>query len=294
MTAVISGTLAIAIGLSVATFGVLYAVRFKPLPFAEPDRIVAVWLATPLDNQMAMYSATARMLRDESGVFGPIAWSTGASPQLTGEGEAEELRGASVSASFFDVFGVQPRLGRTFRSGEDEAGASHVAVLGDRVWRRRADPTIVGRNVRLDGESYEVIGVMPASFHTPADADIWLPHVVDAGERSHSGPGWYDVVARLRPGIAREVAEQRVNTIMPGMRFDPGTPGPLHVELQPFNDVETGPFHQELLLLFGAVILVLLIACANTGALRLARGLQRVSARTAADWSRSSSAKGSS
>src|ERR1700730_16506318 len=119
MTAAISGTPAVAIGLSVATFGVLYAVRFKPLPFAQPDRLVAVWLTSPGDSQFGMFPATALALKDQSGVFSTIAWSAGASPHLTGEGEAEELRGANVSASFFNVFGVHPALGRTFRTGED-------------------------------------------------------------------------------------------------------------------------------------------------------------------------------
>src|SRR6476646_5880041 len=106
-TAIVAGTLALAIGLTTATFAVLYAVRLKPLPFGEPNRLVAVWLTAPPYGEWGMFPSTAETLRDEGGVLKRVAWWIRSSPQLSGSGDAEELRGASVSASFFDVFSVQ-------------------------------------------------------------------------------------------------------------------------------------------------------------------------------------------
>jgi putative ABC transport system permease protein len=276
-TALVAATLSVAIGLTTATFAVLYAVRIKPLPFHEPDRLVAVWLTAPPSDEWGMFPSTANTLRDEGGVLKDVAWSIRSSPQLSGSGDAEELRGAAVSASFFDVFEVRAQLGRTFFPADDRAGAAHVAVISERLWRRRfaADASAVGRRIRLDRELYEIVGVVPGSFKFPYDAEVWLPQTTIASERSHSGPGPYEVVARLAPNVSRHAAQEQLNRLAARMTFDPGTPDSIGVHLMPLNDVETADFEQPLILLFGSVLLVLVIACTNVGGLLAARSVQR-------------------
>ena len=122
----------LAIGLTTATFAVLYAVRLKPLPFEEPHRLVAVWLTAPPYGEWGMFPSTAQTLRDESGALKDVAWSIRSSPQLSGSGDAEELRGAQVSASFFDVFAVRAQLGRTFSPVDERSGAAHVGKSTER------------------------------------------------------------------------------------------------------------------------------------------------------------------
>jgi putative ABC transport system permease protein len=277
LTLLITGTIAVAVGMTVATFSVLYAVRFKPLPFLDPHQLVEVTVATP-DNGSAfgLFPPTASALFEQSKVFTSLTWFVATRVQVVDGIEPQEVIGAAVSASFFPTFGVKPALGRTFLTGDDEPGAPSIVILSDGLWRRLfgRDPEIVGRTVRVNGELLIVVGVMPASFHMPSDAQVWTPRILTSEDRQHVGPGPYDVVARLRPEIRLRVAADRATAILSRLPVAVNT-DPLHVELVPLNDVETSQFAQPLWILFSSVVAVLAIACINVGSLLLARSIER-------------------
>src|SRR5438105_4200061 len=185
-------TLALGIGANGAIFSVVNAVLLRPLPFREPDRLVRVaqiWEGRPtvyspqnfLDTQAAAQSFESLAAFDSSGMH------------LTGRGRPARLDGAEVSASFFDVLGVRPSLGRGFAAEENEPGHTKVAVLGHRLWRERfgGDPAAVGQTLQLDRETYTVVGVAPSGFSFPEGAELWTPMLYDARFRTQSRGAWY-------------------------------------------------------------------------------------------------------
>ncbi len=198
-------TLALGIGATSAIFGVVDRVLLRPLPFRQPDRLVYVWGRLTgiglVRDQNGVSPPEYIDLRTRNRVFEDVAAHDSGSLNLTGDGEPERIEAAFVTASFFHVLGVQPVMGRAFITDEDRPGTAHVVVMSFELWRRRfaSDPGIVGGRLRLDGENYTVIGIMPAGFELFNHADLWRPVAFTPDQLSENqrGSHYLNVIARL-------------------------------------------------------------------------------------------------
>ena len=285
-TLVVILTLAIGIGANVAIFSVVHAVLLKPLPFAEPDRLV--WVSMDDPRQQLVDSALSNAnfaVFAQAKAFESAAAFTWAGFNLTEQGDAQRLQAASVTADFFKVFGVAPAMGRTFQAGEDKAGKNNICVISDALWRSLfgSDPRIIGRRMRLNGVATEVIGVMPRDFTYPHSLiKLWAPMDFNPENKA---PFYLGTVARLRPGVSPQQAQAETTSLMLNRaRTDPlfvGTDAVpeegagLHANVKPLLASQTERARTPLLVLQGAVSLVLLIACANVANLLLSRSLTR-------------------
>jgi putative ABC transport system permease protein len=271
-------TLALGIGANSAIFSVVYGVLLRPLPFPEPDRLVAlfhVWegkhdvFSSPnfLDVQ-----ARARTLQSSAAFYGTTM-------TLTNAGDPASLTGTRVTAGFFETMAVPPLHGRTFRPDDNETGRHRVVVLGHALWRDRfgSDPAIVGRRITLDGDAHEVVGVMPAGFQWPTTAELWLPAEYDESFLRTNRGAWYlSAVGRLAPDAEVDQAIAEMNAL--GRRLEqehPDMNARLGMTAHPLLDAMVGDTRRSLLVLLAAVAFVLLIACANVANLLLARASAR-------------------
>ena len=278
--AVAAGTLALGIGANTAVFSLLNAVLLRPLPYAAPERLVVAWEVNFARQGKPNVVGPANFLRwkERSASFGAMAAIADSRGILSGVGEPEQVEGQDVSAELFPLLGVQPAHGRTFRREEDRPGGDTVIVLGDRLWRRRfnADPSTVGRAITLNGRPFTVVGIMPPGFNVlTSTADFWTPIAFD--ERARAPHGRYlRVVGRLRDGVSLRQAQADMDVLAAGLRaefpaFDTGW----GVRLVPLAEQVVAEIRPILLVLFGAVWLVLLLACVNVANLVLNRGLSR-------------------
>lgn len=272
-------TLALGMGATTAVFSLLHAIVLRPLPFDHPERVVSLsetYENGPGGSLSAPAFVTWQRAAGSLSHMAPVEyWSF----NLADDVQPERVRGARVGAAFFGVFGVQPLLGRTFLPTDDQAGNEHVVVLSHGLWRQRfdANPAIVGTQVRLDGEVYDVIGVMPERFDYLDNAErLWVPLVLSAQRLSHPDEHYLDVVGRLREGatIAGAMAEA-VPVTRQMVELAPLEYRDRSLHVTPFDEQVGGPYRNRLLLLLGCVAFVLLIACANVANLLLARGAAR-------------------
>jgi putative ABC transport system permease protein len=270
-TAVAVATLALGIGANTLIFSVVNAAVLHPLPFRNADRLVTQWATSPTIGYSGPGAFTDRGYmewRDQNRVFSAIGAFRGQPSNLTGVGEPLRLMGETISSSLLHVLEVNPALGRAFAPEEESAGHNHVALLSDRLWRRRfgADTTALGKSIKLDGEFYSVIGVMPAGFDFPSQADVWTPLTLVSEEHNAT----LQIAARLKPGISLQRARSDVALI--GERRPP-KPGDWewHTTLVPLSRAVASDLRAPLLVLLAAVGLVLLIACANVANLLLVR-----------------------
>ena len=270
-------TLALGIGATSAIFSVVDAVLLRPLPYPEPDRLVVVWGSHP---QIGLEVASLPDFIDwraQSESFAGMAAVAEQNFNLTGEGEAERIRGALVSADFFDVMGVNAVLGRTPLAEEDEPGVDRVVVLSHRLWQGRfgGDPSIVGRTIRMQGRTYPVVGIAPLGFEYPSETELWLPLALDASRFGRRGDFLF-VVGRLNDGVSLESAQAEMTAIASRLEEEyPGTNARWTAELIPLHEEIVGDIRPVLLAFLGAVGFVLLIVCANVANLLLARAAGR-------------------
>jgi putative ABC transport system permease protein len=282
-TAVAVLVLALGIGANSAIFSVVNAVLLQPLPFPQSSRLVRVWHTPPQKSfpGMTMFSVSAANYLDwekQNDVFEQMAIYEFRGFNLTGTTNPEMLAASAVSQNFFSVLRTAPMLGRTFTPEEDQPGRGNVILLSYRYWQEHfgSDHGVVGRNVNLDGQSYQIIGVMPAKFRIPSYAQVWTPIAWTDQQRAVRGEHHAMVIARLKPGVDQKQAQAEMSAI--SARLEQQYPeddrgwGALVLPLQADLVSDVRP---ALLVLLGAVAFVLLIACANVANLMLAKTLAR-------------------
>jgi len=282
-TAVVALTMALGIGANTAIFSVVNAVILRRLPYPQADRLMVASLVNVKDPSflvsygVADYLAARERQRSFTKLAG-VSWAD--SFTLTGTAEPLRLRGSAVSAEFFSVLGVRPALGRDFAFGEDTPGHTREVVLSDRFWRQGfgADPQAVGRTITLDGDSYTIVGVMPAEFHFGAfgateNGDIWpLMQIVPRNARY---PFSLRVVGRLKSGVSESQARLDLAAISRDTQRQFPGPELSGASIEPLQTEITGKVRPALLILLGAVGLVLLIATVNVANLEVARATAR-------------------
>jgi putative ABC transport system permease protein len=289
-TAVVILTLAVGIGANSAIFSVINAVLLRPLPFGDPDRVVSVY-ETELARGRAhgtLSPANFLDLQSQNQVFSDIAAYLRGPIALTGQGDAAKLRAVSASPSLFSALAVSPFMGRAFLPEDALATRDKVVILSHELWSTRfgRDTDIVGKRIRLDGEGYLVIGVMPQGFRFPlSGSDVWVPLRLSDKMWSQRGAHFLSAVARLRPGVSEARMAADVNTI--GARLEAQYPKfnkGVGIGATEFRNDLVGDVRPALLILFACVALVVLIACSNVANLLLVRANERdreVAVRTA-------------
>lgn len=278
-TAIALVTLALGIGVNTAMFGVVNTLLLRPAPYPEPARLVRIFRTAP---QSQTWPHSLPNFRDEQAQARVFASSTAFcwwSYSLAEPGQpAEQLPGVTASADFLSTLGVQPMLGRGFTSEEQQPGKDRVAVLSYDCWQQRfsADPQIIGRTLRLDGESVTVIGVMPASFSYPlfwGRVDIWRPLKLLNDWREDRGTNWLNAIGRLKPGVSLGQAEAEMSGIAARLaRQFPANNAGIGLRLVPLHQSTMDTVGRSVSwLTLGLAGFVLLIACANLANLQLAR-----------------------
>ena len=281
-TATILLTLALGIGANAAIYSVVYAVLVKPLPFSRPDRLVHLWetFDGPVDTRSEAsypdyldWRVRTRTLTDVAGYQGRGVLLGAEHPTSVGAG--------AVTANFFDVLGVHPVLGRTFLPGEDAVGAPSVVVLSDGMWMRQfgRDRHAIGATLTIDGRRSTVIGVLPSDFRfggRAGSSDVWMPIGYSADFRELRTSHWINVIGRLRDGMTVDAASRDLESIMRDLaRTHPLTNTGNSAKAVLLRDELVGSVRPLLLVLYGAVAVVLLVACANVANLLLMRGADR-------------------
>ena len=282
-TAIAALTLGLGIGANITIFSVVNAVLLRPLPYPDADRLVFLWSEAPAQNIRERASAYANVAdwREQNKSFEDIAASDPTVVTLTGAAEPEQVMSVRASANLFPLLGVAPMLGRTFTADEEQQQA-RVVVLSHGLWRRRfgASPNVLGQTLEIDGVSSQVIGVMPERFRSGKETPIWEPHTLFPdweAQKAQRGTGSWQVVGRLKPQVSLAQAQVEMSAIAQRLEqaFPVANKG-LGVNLVPLQLHYTGSnVRLALWMLFGAVALVLLIACTNVANLMLARGITR-------------------
>jgi predicted permease len=266
-------TLALGIGAATSIFTVVEAVLLRPLPFAEPSRLVHLHIRGSDGDTYPLPDTDFLAWRDQSDAFSSVAvYDSGQGLALTGEGESERIIALNVTDRFFATLGVAPLLGRAFEAGEDRPGAPKSIVLSYTFWQRsfHGDPAIVGRTIRLDGTGHTVVGVMPASFAFPdAEFDGW--RILTMKPPVRRGPFYTWGIGRLRAGTTIEQGRANLAAVEATIKRQyPGPHGGTY-SLVPLREQIVGDVRRILYLLFASVGFLLLIATANVANLLLAR-----------------------
>ena len=272
-------TLALGIGANTAIFSVINSVVLRPLPFHEPGRLVELWQIERAPGNFPLtgpdyldWQAQTRTLEATS----LYSWERTANASGAGEPQAASV--ISTQANFFSVLGVQPRIGRAFEPGEDQAGKNHVAILSNAFWHRqfggRSD--VLGKTIELNDEPYSVIGVLPAWFNFQHATEIWTPMDMTPKALGPRGSHSYRAIGRLKPNLSASQAQAELNSITRQLaKLYPDNDGDSGAVVVSLTEQLTGASRQSLFILLGAVALVLLVACANVANLMLARATNR-------------------
>jgi putative ABC transport system permease protein len=275
-------TLALGLGATTAIFSVVESVLLRPLPYADANRVIVLRETTPKVGTVSVSYPDFLDWRAQSRTFGAMAAVYSETFNLGGVDRPENINGEAVSPDFLAVLGVHPALGRDFEPSEEKAGTAPVALLSDRLWQSHfgRDPLVIGRTIRLDGASVTIVGILPPDFRSPDEADViepigvWATGNDDMQRRGSRGD--MAVVGRLAPGATLAGARSEMTGIAAQLaQTYPATNDQFGVALEPIRDTFVGDVRPAILVLFGAVLFVLLIACANVANLFLVRGAAR-------------------
>jgi putative ABC transport system permease protein len=282
-TAVAVLTLALGIGANTAVFSVVYSALLQPLPYRDAWRLMVLKETTPRVGVVSVSYPNFLDWRAQNHTFSEMALLEEVGFNLSGVTEPESVSGLAVSPNFLAMMGIRPAIGRDFEAAEEKTGTAPVTILSYSLWQRRfaGDPGVLGRTIVLDGRGFTVVGVLPSNFLVPSNTDVLIPiglwitnNSQEAHERGDRGD--MTVIGRLAPGITGKQARAEMEGIAARLAQEyPTTNDRCGVALQPIRDAFVGQTRPALLVLFGAVIFVLLIACANVANLFLVRGTGR-------------------
>jgi predicted permease len=277
-------TLAVGLGVNTAVFSLVDSALLRRLPLRDPDRLGVLWTVWKLGGQNRNKLSEPEFIdfSNQANLLEGLEVYQTAAANLTGEGPPEQVTVGFATSGLLSLLGVPPRAGRTFQHTDDVPGAAKVAILSEELWRRRfgADPSLVGRNILLDGTSTQVVGVVPSWFELPGKVDLWRPLIIDRGDPSPRGAHYLTAVTRLAPGATWPRAQEQVASIAGRLRqqypqFYLPSIG-WGARLAPLRAEEVSTIRPTLLLLVAAGCMVLLIACANAASLRLTAARHQV------------------
>jgi putative ABC transport system permease protein len=275
--------LALGIGANTAIFSIINAALLRPLPYEDSSRLMQVWHVPPAKSfpGITLFSVSPANFLDwqrQSSLFERMAAYGGRSLTFGGTERPEAIIAAAVAPEFFSVLRVRPAIGRTFTADENQSGSAKVILLSYKFWRDHfgSDPTIVGRDITIDSRPYSVVGVMPERFGLPSFAQVWVPLAWSNEERAIRGNHNYMVVGRLKAGVDVAQAKSELGSISARLEQQyPEDDKGWGATVVPLREQLVGDVRPALLVLFGAVVFVLLIACANVANLVLAKTLAR-------------------
>jgi putative ABC transport system permease protein len=283
-TVIIILTLALGIGANTAIFSVVNTLLLHPLPFAEPDRLATIWHKYPALGMMeARVSAPGFIdYRDQNHVFEHISAMVSFNGNMTGQGDPERLQCLASSANLFQTLGLRAAYGRVFLAEEENPDRGRVVILSNGFWRRRfgGDPSVVGRTLSLNDDTFTIVGVSPADVNWLEKVDLITPLMFSPDQMSEKQRKveFLSVIGRLKPGVSMQQAQAEFDSIANRLRvehYESTDPGKWGIVVKPLRDQLVGQFRTSLWILQLAVALVLLIACANVASLLLARAVSR-------------------
>ena len=292
-------TLALGIGANTAMFTVIDSVMLRPLPYPDADKIMVITAGPASEGNVVRTTSWLNYqdFRQQARQFRTIAAYTMDYPVVRTAQESKAVLAVKATAPMFDVLGIKPTIGRPFLEGDNQPGAPNVVMLSAGIWRESfgSDPHVVGQIIHIGDDPYTIVGVLPPELRFGGDdarTGIWIPYQPDPGALKERNSNFLYLIGTINPGVSREAAQAEINSITRGIvEKDPEHAKSLAFRLIPFRDVVTAQVRPVFLALTGALILVLLIACANVANLQLARCLarsQELAVRTALGASRRS------
>jgi len=283
-TAIAVITLALGIGANTAIFSVVHGVLIQPLPYPDSDRLIALRQSnvttTPAQPDAQVAPGNFLELQRQNTSFASLAAYRTFSYNVTGDGNPERLLAGRISAGLFQLLGAQPIAGRDFLAEEDQPGRDKVVIISQGLWERRfgGSGDALGKSMKLDGEDYAIVGVMPAEFRLPdqRERELWTPIAFKDSEKTLYYARYIEAIGRLRPGVSSGQAQSEMTAIAARLAQEhPEANTGWTIKATPLLDFVVGDVKKVLWVMFGAVALILLIACANVANLLLARATTR-------------------